>query len=562
MTINANYMKFKVTCLLVFLAFCSCQTKLNLEPKNSNSISKQSSKTPNIILILADDLGFSDLGCYGSEINTPNLDSLANNGLRYTQFYNTSRCCPTRASLLTGLYPHQTGLGWMTRVDLQQPGYTAELNDKNVTLGEALQMAGYSTYMSGKWHVNKDDECEQDSPKHNWPMQRGFDGFYGILKGSSDYFNPDNLYNGNTHIKPEKDFYFTDAVTNASIKFMENHFKSKKNPLFMYVAHIAPHWPIQAKEKDIAKYQGTYMEGWDALRKKRFEKMKTLGIIPENTKLSEKDPDIPDWDSLTESEKIEMDKHMAIYAAQIDCMDQGVGNIISTLKKYNQLENTVIMFVSDNGGCLQPISRGESKKVEDLGSEKSFESYGKPWANLSNTPFKNYKKWEHEGGISSPLIIHWPNGIKQKGRLDSKVGHVIDFMPTILELANGQYPTTYKNKTVLPMEGESLVASFNSQTASPRTLYFEHIGARGLRYDDWKLVSLNSENKFPYYEKWELYNLKDDRSETHDLASKYPEKVKALSEKWDHWAKRTHVYPIDGRSWDKKIENPTGVQLK
>ncbi|AJR03725.1 arylsulfatase [Siansivirga zeaxanthinifaciens] len=555
-------MKFKALLILFSLVLCSCLNKQNQESKLANSISENVSQSPNIILVLADDLGFSDLGCYGSEINTPNLDSLANNGIRYTQFYNTSRCCPTRASLLTGLYPHQTGLGWMTRVDLQQPGYIAELNDKNVTLGEALQTAGYSTYISGKWHVNKDDECEQDSPKHNWPIQRGFDGFYGILKGASDYFNPDNLYNGNTHIKPENNFYFTDAVNNTSVKFIENHFESKKNPFFMYVAHIAPHWPIQAKEEDIAKYQGKYMEGWDVLRKKRFEKMKKLGIIPENTLLSEKDPDIPDWETLTESEKIEMDKRMAIYAAQIDCMDQGIGQIISTLKKHKQLDNTVIMFVSDNGGCLQPISRGESKAVEDLGNEKSFESYGKPWANVSNTPFKNYKKWEHEGGISTPLIIHWPNGIKQKGSLNSRVGHVIDFMPTVLELANGEYPKTYKNKAVLPMEGESLVASFNSENAKPRTLYFEHIGARGLRDGNWKLVSLNSENKYPYYEQWELYNLENDRSETHDLAMKYPEKVNELAMKWDHWAKRTHVYPIDGRSWDKKIENPTGVQLK
>ncbi|QOD61583.1 arylsulfatase [Polaribacter haliotis] len=533
----------------IFINFNSCQHKEKTVEKSK----------PNIIVILADDMGFSDIGSYGGEIETPNLDALANNGIRYTQFYNTSRCCPTRASLLTGLYPHQTGLGWMTKVDLGNPGYTAELNNNCVTIGEALKNSGYSTYVSGKWHVNKDDESAQDSPNHNWPLQRGFDGFFGILKGASDYFNPDNLYDGNTHIEPDENFYFTDAVNDASSNFIEKHMEEKVNPFFMYVAHIAPHWPIQAKPEDIKKYQGKYMEGWDVLRKKRFDKMKELGVIDENVKLSEKDKDIADWDSLSEDEKIDMDKRMAIYAAQIDCMDQGIGRIISTLKKHNQLDNTLILFLSDNGGCLQPISRGESKELADLGTEKSFESYRKAWANVSNTPFRNYKKWEHEGGVSTPLIAHWPKGIKEKGTLKSQMGHVIDFMPTILELAEVEYPKTYKENKITPLEGESLVATFNGDNVHNRAIYFEHTGARGMRDGDWKLVSLNTQ-EYPYFKDWELYNLKDDRSETTNLASEFPERIEQLSKKWYAWAERTNVLPIDGRGWYQKINFPKGVK--
>lgn len=534
---------------LASLIFFSCKSKIDY--------TKQ--QPPNIILILADDMGFSDLGCYGSEIQTPNLDALANNGIRYTQFYNTSRCCPTRASLLTGLYPHQTGLGWMTVTDLKQAGYRAEISNQCVTIGEVLQKSGYSTYISGKWHVNKDDECEQNSPQHNWPLQRGFDNFFGVLKGQSDYFNPENLYMGNKKIQPKKNFYFTDAINDTAASFIEKHLKTKKNPFFMYVAHVAPHWPLQAKPEDIKKYQGTYLKGWDELRKKRFHKMQELGIIPASAKLSEKDSDIQDWESLSEEKKIDMDKRMAIYAAQIDCMDQGIGRIIQTLKKNNQLDNTMILFVSDNGGCLEPISRGKSKETADLGSEKSFESYGKPWANASNTPFRNYKKWEHEGGISTPLILHWPKGIKPKGELRNQVGHVIDFMPTFLEVANANYAKEYNGNPIIPLEGNSLVSSFNQNTSKSRTIYFEHIGSQGLRDGDWKLVSLAME-KYPYHKKWELYNLKEDRSETNNLALKYPNKVIVLSKKWDSWAKRANVLPLDGRSWNEKIKNPTGVQ--
>ena len=543
-----------VVSIFVLLSGCKGQSGQN------SFIQTKKVERPNIVVILADDMGFSDIGSYGGEINTPNLDRLADNGIRYTQFYNTSRCCPTRASLLTGLYPHQTGLGWMTRVDLQQPGYCGELNNQCVTMGEVLQQSGYSTFISGKWHVNKDDECEQDSPRHNWPLHRGFDKFYGILKGASDYFNPDNLYEGDTLIAPGKDYYFTDAVNAKASEFINDHFKANNDkPFFLYLAHIAPHWPIQAKPEDIKKYEGKYMEGWDVLREKRYERMRKMGIITPNTTLSKRTEVIPAWESLSEEKKVEMDKRMAIYAAQITEMDRGIGDVISTLEKQNQLNNTIIVFLSDNGGCMQPISRGVSKEFKDLGSELSFESYGEPWANLSNTPFRNYKKWEHEGGVSSPFIVHWPNGIKEKGGLRNQMTHVIDLMPTLLEVTNANYPKTFGENEILPYDGESLMSTFNSDNQHSRALYFEHNGNRGMREGDWKLASL-TQNKFPYHKEWELYNLKDDRSEIINLASKYPEKVQEMETKWNTWATRTNVFPLDGRGWNDRINNPGAVQ--
>ena len=538
--------------LLILLSSC--------KGKNKKTRPKQPSR-PNIVLIMADDMGFSDLGCYGSEIQTPNLDKLAENGLRYTQFYNTSRCCPTRASLLTGLYAHQTGLGWMTRLDQKKPGYRGQLNNRCVTLGEVLQQAGYKTYISGKWHVNKDDECEQDSPKHNWPLHRGFDKFYGILKGATDYFKPTNLYDGDTKIEPSDDFYFTDAINNKASQFINEHYQENKDkPFFLYVAEVAPHWPLHAKPEDIKKYLGKYKQGWSATRQKRYERMLELGVIPPNTKLSKPDSKVLDWNKLSPEQKADMDKRMAIFAAQIDAMDQGIGRIVNTLKKHRQLENTLLIFLSDNGSSSLNVHR-KSRKFEDLGTQKSFESYGPSWANMSNAPNKYYKLYEHQGGVATPLIIHWPNGIKAKNEWRNQVGHVIDFMPTFLEVANATYPKTYKKNTILPFEGESLVSSFNSDKTHKRTLFFEHVANRAVRDGNWKLVSLGTQH-FPFTSDWELYNLKEDRSETNNLTVKYPDKVKELAKKWENWAKRCNVFPLDGRAWNDRIANPTTVREK
>ncbi len=540
---------FGFSALIFFFLLSGCsQKEENKTVKNSK---------PNIIVILADDMGYSDLGCYGSEINTPNIDRLAKNGLIYTRFYNDSRCCPTRASLLTGLYAHQTGLGWMTKVDMKEPGYRGEISHNTVTLAEVLKKVGYSTYMVGKWHVNRDDQCEQDSPKHNWPLHRGFDKFYGILKGASDYYNPTNLYDGDKHIKPDKDFYFTDAMNDKACEFLSEHLKKKDNPFFLYVAHIAPHWPLHAKEKDINKYEWKYLVGWDAIRKTRYTKMEKLGIVDSTAKLSPRYHEVKAWDKLSDDEKKDQAKRMAVYAAQIDNMDQGIGRIVKILEKYNALDNTLIIFLSDNGGCSLQVSRGKSKKTEDIGSPISFESYGQGWANVSNTPFRMFKKYEHEGGIATPFVVHWPKGIKAKGEKREQIGHVIDIMPTILDLTGAEYPKEYKGNKIIPYEGKSLVPTFAKSVEDERTLYWEHNANRGMREGKWKIVSLNTK-KPPYIQEWELYNIEEDRSELNNLASKYPEKVKEMSEKWYAWAKRCNVLPLSNMGWNQRIKKYGG----
>ena len=375
---------------IAFITFLFCLS--------NSPAQKKENKRPNILLIVTDDMGYSDLGCYGSEISTPNLDSLSANGLRFRQFYNTARCCPTRASLLTGLYAHQAGLGWMTSLDQGFPGYRGEINNSCVTIPEALKNAGYSSYASGKWHINLDANCEQNSPNYNWPKQRGFDRYFGFLKGASDYFNPDYLYSDNNKIKLPEGSYLTDAISDTAVKFIYEHSLKNSNPFFMYVAYNAPHFPLHAKRSDIEKYRKKYLEGWDKLRKERFEKMKRIGLLSADSKLSPKTEDIEEWESLSSEKKNEMALRMAIYAAQIDCLDQGVGRIVSALKEKGMFENTVIFFVSDNGGCAEPVSKG-SKLIEDLGTTKSYESYGYQWANLSNTPLRIYKRDTHEGGI-------------------------------------------------------------------------------------------------------------------------------------------------------------------
>ena len=521
------------------------------------------SKQPNIVIIMADDMGFSDIGCYGSEIQTPNIDALAQQGIRFDRFHNASRCCPTRASLMTGLYPHNTGLGWMTRLDLRQPGYTGQLNNQCVSIAEVLHNAGYKTYMAGKWHLNKDDECEPDSPKHNWPTHRGFDRFFGILKGATDYFKPTNLYRNDIKIEPDSSFYITDAITDNACQFITEHKqKSSGNPFFLYVAHVAPHWPLHAKDKDIQKYLDLkyYEKGWDSVRQERFERMKQLGIIPATTKLSEPQGNVLKWNDLSEDEKKTMRKKMAVYAAQVDAMDQGIGRIIETLKQTGSLDNTLIIFLSDNGASSLNVSR-KSKSYEDLGSVKSFESYGISWANVSNTPMKYYKLYEHEGGTAAPFIMTWGDKIKAKGSINHQTAHVIDLMPTVLEVAKASYPKVFKGHKIKSYQGESLIPYLKGQKNKARKLYFEHVANRAIIDGNWKLVSLGK-HTYPYTSPWELYNLQTDRSETNNLAEKYPEKVKKMAADWEKWAKENQVLPLDGRDWNQKIADPLGVQTK
>jgi len=482
---------------------------------------------PNIIVIMADDMGFSDLGCYGSEIATPNLDKLAAGGLRFTQFYNTARCCPTRAALLTGLYSHQAGVGHM--VDNKgRPGYEGRLNDRCVTIGEALRPAGYRTYLSGKWHVGE--------ARPHWPVDRGFDRSYSLVSGGTNYFRLDPnriLARDGEKITPPADWYVTDAITDNAVAFLADHGKSDK-PFFLYVAYTAPHWPLHAHPQDIAKYRGKYKAGWDALRQSRRQKMIELGIVDAKWPLTPRDKGVPAWENAKNHD--DWDVRMAVYAAQIDRMDQGIGKVLAQVKAQGAEANTLVLFLADNGGCAEIIDRG--KPGVPAGPADSFLSYGVGWANASNTPFRLYKHWVHEGGIATPLIASWPATI-QKPASTNQPGHVIDLMATCVDAAGAEYPRTFKDRPITPLEGKSLLPIFLGQTRPGHTaIFWEHEGNRAVRQGKWKLVARHKGD-------WELYDLEADRTEMANQAAKQPEKVKELAALHEQWAKRANVLPWD-----------------
>jgi arylsulfatase A-like enzyme len=512
-------------------------------------------KKPNIILIMADDMGFSDLGFMGSGIETPNIDKLSQEGLTFNHFYNTGRCCPTRASLLTGLYAHNTGLGWMTVSNLGEPGYTGDMNDQSITIAQALKQADYSTYMTGKLHIMYDAYMQADGPKHNWPLQRGFDRYYGHLSGGGGYYNPGTLTYNNERVDVPEDFYLTSAVTDSTLSFLEDHFTQKKDkPFFFYVAYYAPHRPLHALQKDVAKYRGKFMDGWDEHRKRRYEKLREIGFIDSGWPLTERDHSVPAWEELSNEEKQVWDARMAVYAAQIDCMDQGIGDIISTVEKHGALDNTLIIFLSDNGGCAE--GQGGDLTLEQLpllGNNQPAQSYRTNWANVSNTPFRMYKHYNHEGGISTPLIMHWPKKIKAKGKITDQVGHVIDLMPTILDVAGAEYPLEYDEKRIHPAQGKSLVNCIDGESFSREPLFFEHEANRAVIKGKWKLVSIGTRNE-PYEGEWELFDLSVDRTETNNLVDQQPEIAKELQLLWENWANENHVYPLNGMNWGDKIK--------
>jgi arylsulfatase A-like enzyme len=507
---------------------------------------------PNVIVILSDDIGYSDLGSFGGEIATPNLDSLASGGLRFTQFYNTARCCPTRASLLTGLYPHQAGVGYMTDMApystkaMINEWYAGDLRADVVTLGEVMRTAGYATYAVGKWHVTK--HIEENSPRDNWPLQRGFDHYYGVLPGGSNYFVPAHLSRGNTRIKydadpeyPAQGFYLTDAFSDHATRYVREHQERQPGkPFFMYLAYTAAHWPLHAKPEDMAKYRGKYDAGYSPIRDARLAKMRKLGIIDGETGMS---PQFGDW------EKVERKdweaRRMEVYAAQIDNMDQGIGRLIAELKRTGQFENTLILYLQDNGACAEAVARNLSERRPYKENETrpmpgpgdTFLSYGEAWANVSSTPFRLYKHYTHEGGVATPLIAHWPAGIRRAGELEKQPGHLIDIMATLVDVAKAQYPATRGERPVLPMEGRSLVPAFAGRPIEREAIFWEHEGNRALRVGDWKLVAKGPDAP------WELYDMAHDRSELRDLASQEPQRVREMAALWDKWAKRTHATP-------------------
>lgn len=507
---------------------------------------------PNIILIMADDMGFSDIGCYGGEIQTPNLDQLAEHGLRYTQFYNTARCCPTRASLMTGLYAHQTGMGAMTRPTPLR-GYQGHINRNCVTIAEVLKQAGYATFMSGKWHLTEDKNKLVTGSKHNWPRQRGFDRFFGTIAGAGSFFTPQTLTLNNAPITefPE-DFYYTTAIGEHGAQFIREHGADENDqPFFLYVPFTAPHWPLHALEKDIKKYRGKYLKGWDAIRAERHARQLKMGLVDQRWPISARHERAPAWETLDKAKQKEMDERMAIYAAMIDSMDQAIGHILKAVADLGQTENTMVLFLADNGGCDESGLYGfERKKGGELGTDSSFASYGLCWANASNTPFQFFKKDNHEGGIASPLIVHWPEGIKQKyhGKLRHEPTHVIDIMATAVQLAGAEYPARFRGHEILPLEGRSLLLTFEGKPLDRTALYWEHVGNRAVRSGDWKLVA---NTRFREQE-WELYNLRADRTETVNLINQREDKAQELKMLWQAWATRAYVLPKPGGKKSKK----------
>ncbi len=520
----------------------------------------ETKKQPNILIIMADDMGYSDMGAMGGEIKTPNLDALAEKGILYKQFYNSARSCPSRASLLTGLYPHQSGMGWMTVEDLGTDGYVGDLNHNCVTIAEVIKTSGYKTYMSGKWHLVSDKKTTQESDKSDWPLQRGFDRFFGTLLGSGSYYTPGSLTSQNTLINAPEDFYYTDAISDTAVCMIQENRKTN-SPFFMYVAYTSPHWPLHASKKDFEPYIDKYSIGWDSLRQTRYERQRELGIIDKNWILSERDPQAPAWNTLSDNMKKEMQLRMAIYAAQIEVMDRGIGRIITELEKKGELDNTLIFFLQDNGGCSEFISSG-NKDLEALGTNKSFESYRLPWANASNTPFRLFKSWLHEGGISTPLIVYWPKGVVKPGRKSNRPGMILDIMATCVEASGAEYPKQFNGNSITELEGESLMNSINNESEERKSVMFwEHQANRAIRIGDWKLV-LKATEENTDDDKWELYNLVKDRTEMNNLAATYPQKVNDMKNSWDSWAQRIKVYPLDNRGWNMRLKNPKAITVK
>lgn len=556
-------MRTQLQLLFIAIAITICGCSVSAERDNKND------DRPNIIIIMADDLGYSDVGCYGGEINTPAIDGLAKNGLRFTQFYNSARCCPTRASMLTGLYPHLAGVGAMTH-DNGSPGYRGYLTENTVTIAEVLRQAGYHTGMVGKWHVSQTKELPKEeqlkwlahqieqpefSPVGQYPVSRGFEKYYGNVWGVVDYFDPFSLVNGTEPVKsvPEN-YYHTTAIGDSAIAYVDQFARDDK-PFFLYVAHTAPHWPLHALEEDISKYQDTYKAGWEVIRKARYERMIDMGLFDEkSTPLSpwmfperrwEDNPN-KDFDA----------RAMAVHAAMIDRMDQTIGKLLKKLEDKGELDNTLIFFLSDNGTSSERPSRygpgfdraGSTRSGQTVafpvdkdalpGPQTVMSGIGPEWASVGSTPFRYFKAKLHEGGMATPFIVHWPQKIKNAGAISRHPAHVMDIMATCLEVSGASYPETFDGRTITPTTGRSFLAAILHETAQPHeVIFWEHLGAAALRQGDWKLVRQGKKAS------WELYNLANDKTEVNNLAESDPEKVRDMTLIWEEMAQKQNVFP-------------------
>jgi arylsulfatase A-like enzyme len=535
-----------------------------------------------VIIILADDMGFSDLGCYGGEIHTPHIDTMAQQGIRFAQFYNMARCCPTRAALLTGLYPHEAGIGAMNQKLDQKPAYEGELSDRCVTIAEVLRASGYHTGMVGKWHLCHLSiaqvpmaqakamlNFQLDGPispsKADWPCNRGFEDHWGTIPGVENYYDPYGLVHNEQTIKPDKpDFYYTDFITEHAVQMVDTY-AGDAQPFFMYVAYTAPHWPLQAREADIEHYASTYTVGWDAIRQARFERQIAMGMVDKEWGLSPRafNPALNDGESrvgpwTSAPAKAWQARRMAVYAAMIENMDRGVGKILDEIAAKGIDRNTMVIFLSDNGACQEQVQPGwydipsktrdgetilvGNKSSQMPGPQDIYQSYGPAWANASNTPFRKFKHFTEEGGIATPFIVRWPGTVNQNGQIEkNQVGDVIDFMPTVLDVAGASYPKEFKSNAIVPEEGINLMPVILGGSAIARgPICWEHEGNRAVRIGNWKLVA-------PFGEKWKLFDMTHDRTELHDVSAANPDEVQQLHEAYDAWVKRCGVeeWPIN-----------------
>lgn len=500
-----------------------------------------SQERPNVVLIMLDDVGYSDFGCFGGEIPTPNIDRIAAQGVSYTQFYNCGRSCPTRASLLTGLYPHQTGIGEMSegprtgiKPDNGHPSYMYYINRNCVTMAEMLRSAGYQTWISGKWHLGMHGEDKM-------PLQRGFDKFYGILAGITSYLRPHggwSLWEGNEMLpEPEPPYYTTDAFASKAIEYIEG--RDPDSPFFLYLAFNAAHWPLQAKQEDIDRFRGAYDAGWETVREARYARMLEKGLVRPEWGLSEWEN--RSWDDLAEEEKADRAGRMEVYAAQIFCADYNIGRVLDCLDREGLGDNTLVFFLSDNGASSEPFSESGYGTLADVNNPENLSkpSYGQPWAQVSNTPFRKYKIWSYEGGISTPLFVSWPARFASKaGQRRDAVAFLPDIMATVSEATGAQYPSEFGGNSIYPLEGRSLLDNMEHPSHRVHKVIFgEHFNNRYVRTRRWKAVWEQNTCR------WELYDMKHDRTERYDLSEKYPGRTARLAGKWNVWAESHGVWP-------------------
>lgn len=509
---------------------------------------------PNIVVILTDDLGFSDIASYGGEIETPHLDRLAGAGVRFSQFYVTPRCSPTRASLLTGLYSHEVGIGHLNQ-PWGRPGYLGELSREVPTLAELLQSVGYRTYMSGKWHLShnpRPERSEQDVPSRlGWPRARGFDRVFGTIRGSGSFYDPASLVRDDDFIGVDRGFFYTDAISDEAAGFVREHAASKSGPFFLYLSYSSPHWPLHAAEEDVREYAGRFDAGWDVLRRERRQRLVELGLIDPGWELAPLEPRAVAWDA--EPHKAWQARRMETYAAMVDRMDRGIGRVLAAIEAAGAWDDTLIVFLSDNGGnaeefqginrlgrWLMPVPEVAQRRFGDdpevmPGGPDTFQTYGPGWSSLSNTPFRRGKHWAHEGGIATPLIVHWPAGLGvEPGSLIHAPGHVVDLVPTFLEVASLAYPTRFADRPSRPLRGESLVPLLLGRQRERGPMYWAHEGNRGMRDGRFKLVS-------DWPGDWELYDMKTDRTELYDLAEQQPQRVAEMARRYERFAREAQV---------------------